>query len=84
MAQGCSFWHGSNHGNTSAGRNSVGNALRGVPLAPERHRGRSLQRYLGVKQHAAHVVHPERHRGRSLQRYPSGRQIEPCPISGQF
>ena len=38
-------WHGSNQGNTSAGRNSVGNALRGVPLAPERHGGRSLQCY---------------------------------------
>ena len=39
------FRHGSNRGNTPAGGNSVGNALRGVPLALERHGGRSLQCY---------------------------------------
>ena len=42
--------HGSNQGNTSAGRNPVGNALCGVPLAPERHGGRSLQCYHDGKQ----------------------------------
>ena len=42
--------HGSNQGNTSAGRNPVGNALRGVPLGPERHGGRSLQCYPGGRQ----------------------------------
>jgi hypothetical protein len=37
--------HGSNQGNTSAGQNPVGNALRGVPARAERHGGRSLQCY---------------------------------------
>ena len=59
--------HGSNKSNTSAGRNLVGNALRGVPLGPERHdpqagAPRSLQRYPGGRQ-----IEPCRKFGRKKQ-----------------